>query len=205
MLLIFLRVISCEEFIVALNSDVPCYANNFNSHYKPLECYYDDPTFLQSSNITMIFMNGSYEGNRTDTIFLQQIEIFHLIGKGATTISSLNLVLNSYYFYEPIEIRQINLTSSSFTFNTDGEDTNISHAHFLNSSIRVSVNDRYSAVLICNSTFQSTNFTVSYGTIKLSGFINFYTFDSTVTLLNGATIKVEDYANITFCKNYTIL
>ena len=200
MLLIFLRVISCEEFIVALNSDVPCYANNSISHYQPLECYYDDPTFLQSSNITMIFMNGSYEGNRTDTIFLQEIKIFHLIGKGATTISSLNLVLNSYYFYEPIEIRQVNLTNSYFTFNTD---TNISHAHFLKSSIRVSVNDGYSAVLICNSTFQSTNITVSYGTIYLSGFVKFYTFGSNVTLLNGTTIKIGDNANITFCKNYT--
>ena len=201
MLLIFLRVISCEEFIVALNSDVPCYANNSNSHYKPLKCYYDDPTFLQSSNITMIFMNGSHEGNRTDTIFLQEIEIFHLIGKGATTISSLNLVLNSYYYlYEPIEIRQVNLTNSYFTLYTD---TNISHAYFLNSSIRVSVNDGYSAVIMCNSTFQSTNITVFYGTINLLGFVKFYTFGNNVTLLNGATIKIGDNANITFCKNYT--
>ena len=141
-------------------------------------------------------MNGSYEGNRTDTIILKDIKAFHLLGKGATSVSLFNLVLNSYYLYEPIEIREVNLTSSSFSFNTHGNSVIISYAFFRDSSIRT-----YDSVVICNSTFHNTTFTVSYGIIKLLDFATFYT--SSISLRNRSTIKVTDYANIIFCEDYT--
>ena len=92
-----LLLTDCETFVVTPYEDSVCTSSNDSSStHQPLNCYYTDQNFLQSTIIIMMFLNGSHVGNEAETILLQQVRKFKLVGESGANIASLHIVIMNH-------------------------------------------------------------------------------------------------------------